>query len=118
MEHLGVDGIPVSHGFKVAIGTIAVTIFQRALFSLSRDEMAAASVAAAAVGEDLLSRRLAAGERPAWRDVFAVIWAQRRREVSWMAFVMLFVFWVWMYQVRLLIALCLGLISFASFEQF
>jgi uncharacterized membrane protein len=35
-----------------------------------------------------------------------------------MAFVMLFVFWVWMYQVRLLIALCLGLISFASFEQF
>lgn len=72
----------------------------------------------AAVGLYEVSRRLAAGERPAWRDVFAVIWAQRRREVSWMAFVMLFVFWVWMYQVRLLIALCLGLISFASFEQF
>lgn len=60
MEHLSVDGIPVSHGFKVAIGTIAVTIFQRALFSLSRDEMAAA---AKAVGEDLLGRRLAAAER-------------------------------------------------------
>ncbi len=35
-----------------------------------------------------------------------------------MAFVMLFVFWVWMYQVRLLIALCLGLVSFASFGEF
>lgn len=72
----------------------------------------------AAVGLYEVSRRLASGERPTWRDVFAVVWAQRRREVSWMAFVMLFVFWIWMYQVRLLIALCLGLVSFASFGQF
>lgn len=74
MEHLSVDGIPVSHGFKVAIGTIAATIFQRALFSLSREEMAAAARSAAgtaaavgasakAAGEDLLGRRLAAAER-------------------------------------------------------
>lgn len=72
----------------------------------------------AAVGLYEVSRRLAAGARPTWRDVFSLVWAQRRREVSWMAFVMLFVFWVWMYQVRLLIALFLGLASFASFAQF
>ena len=72
----------------------------------------------AAVGLYEVSRRLAEGARPTWRDVFATVWAQRRREVSWMAFVMLFVFWVWMYQVRLLIALCLGLVSFASFGEF
>jgi len=72
----------------------------------------------AATGLYEVSRRLAEGTRPSWRGIFAVIWAQRRREVSWMAFVMLFVFWIWMYQVRLLIALFLGLVSFASFEQF
>jgi len=60
MEHLSVDGIPVSHGFKVAIGTIAATIFQRALFSLSRDEMEAAAKAASG---EILSRRLAAAQR-------------------------------------------------------
>lgn len=72
----------------------------------------------AAVGLYEVSRSLQTGERPRIRGVLSVIWAQRRREVSWMAFVMLFVFWVWMYQVRLLIALCLGLVSFASFGEF
>ena len=57
MEHLCVNGAPVSHGFKVAIGTIASTIFQRALFSKSAGEMASA---AAVSGDDVLERRLAA----------------------------------------------------------
>lgn len=64
MEHLSVDGVPVSHGFKVAIGTIAVTKFQRALFSLSKEEIEAAGLAADATngtvaGGELLERRLA-----------------------------------------------------------
>jgi len=35
-----------------------------------------------------------------------------------MAFVMLFVFWIWMYQVRLLLALFLGFQSFSSMAGF
>ena len=35
-----------------------------------------------------------------------------------MAFVMLFVFWVWMYQIRLLIALFLGRMSFSTLDRF
>jgi len=72
----------------------------------------------AAAGLYETSRRLEAGDVPTIGEVVATMWAQRRRELSWMAFVMLFVFWVWMYQVRLLIALFLGLVAFASFDAF
>lgn len=72
----------------------------------------------AAVGFYEVSRQLEAGRMPSWREVLAVMWEQRRREVSWMAFVMLFVFWVWMYQIRLLIALILGRMSFATLDRF
>jgi uncharacterized membrane protein len=49
------------------------------------------------------------------------IWntVRSRGEIGWMAFVTLFVFVIWMYQVRLLIALLLGLnASFSSLQQF
>jgi uncharacterized membrane protein len=49
------------------------------------------------------------------------IWAtvRTRSEIGWMAFVTLFVFVIWMYQVRLLIALLLGLnASFSSLHDF
>jgi uncharacterized membrane protein len=51
----------------------------------------------------------------------AALWStiRARREVSWMAFVSLFIFIVWMYQVRLLIALFLGIgASFATLGEF
>lgn len=72
----------------------------------------------AAVGLYEVSRSLADGRRPTWASVLSVIWQQRRRELGWMAFVILFFFWVWMYQVRLLMALLLGRLSYSTFEGF
>jgi uncharacterized membrane protein len=62
----------------------------------------------AAVGLYEISRRVEHGQPHPWPAIFRSIMAQSGRELSWMAFVMLFVFWIWMYQVRLLMALFLG----------
>jgi uncharacterized membrane protein len=64
-----------------------------------------------------ISRRLEAGQPISIAAIFSVI--RGRSEIGWMAFVTLFVFVIWMYQVRLLIALLLGInASFTSFQQF
>jgi uncharacterized membrane protein len=64
-----------------------------------------------------ISRRLEAGEPLSIAAIISVI--HTRSEIGWMAFVTLFVFVIWMYQVRLLIALLLGInASFTSFQQF
>jgi uncharacterized membrane protein len=72
----------------------------------------------AAVGLYDASRRMEAGLPIAWGGILKVMWAQRSREILWMAFVMLFIFWIWMYQIRLLLAVCLGTMSFSSFDRF
>jgi len=72
----------------------------------------------AAVGLYEVSRRLSTGETLAWNEILSVIRLQSRRELAFMAFVVLFIFWIWMYQVRLLIALILGRMSFATWESF
>ena len=72
----------------------------------------------AAVGLYEVSRRIAAGEPLAWNEIVSVIRLQSKRELAFMAFVVLFIFWIWMYQVRLLIALILGRASFATWESF
>ena len=71
-----------------------------------------------AVGLYEVSRRLKSGRPLSWSGVLATMWAQRGRELSWMAFVTLFVLWIWIYQVRLLIALFLGFKSFSSLDRF
>jgi uncharacterized membrane protein len=70
-----------------------------------------------AIGLYEVSRRREAGAPLSPRAIFGVVTS--RSEIGWMAFVTLFVFIVWMYQVRLLIALILGLhASFGSLNEF
>ncbi len=64
-----------------------------------------------------ISRRLEKGEAFAAGDIFLVVFNQRRREFSWMAFVMLFVFWIWAYQARLLLAIFLQNHSILTLEK-
>ena len=64
-----------------------------------------------------LSRRREAGRPIVLREVWTTIIG--RGEIAWMAFVTIFIFVIWIYQVRLLMALFLGLkMSFASIQQF
>ncbi len=65
-----------------------------------------------------MSRRLKRGEAFTAPDIFLVIFNQRRREFGWMAFVVMFVFWMWTYQVRILFALFLQHKASQSLESF
>jgi uncharacterized membrane protein len=71
-----------------------------------------------AVGLYETSRRLTAGEPLKWSAILTVVLAQRKRQVAWMAFVVLFIFWMWLYEVRMLLAIFLGFKSFSSIDAF
>ena len=71
-----------------------------------------------AVGLYEMSRRIKKDEDFNWRDIFLVIFRQQQREFGWMSFVVLFVFWIWIYQARLLLALFLQWQSFSSLDNF
>lgn len=71
-----------------------------------------------AVGCYEVSRRREAGLPLVWREVLGVVFDQSRRELGWMAFVTLFIFIVWMYQVRMLLVLCLGFKNFVTVNEF
>ncbi len=72
----------------------------------------------AAAGLYEMSRRMERGEPFGWSEILTVMANQRNREMGWMAFVTLFVFWVWVYQIRLWLALILQNSSFSDFEGF
>lgn len=70
-----------------------------------------------AVGLYQVSRDLGAGTPLSFARLRSIV--RSRREVGWMAFVVGFFFVIWMYQVRLLLALFLGNAgSFASLNEF
>lgn len=64
-----------------------------------------------------MSRRMSRGEPFTARDIFVVIFTQQRREFGWMSFIVLFVFWIWAYQVRLVLALTLAYQGFRSLDH-
>lgn len=67
-----------------------------------------------AAGTYEISRRLTAGEPLKFGPILGFIAYQSRREFAWMSFVILFIFWIWMYQARILIALFLDMQAFSS----
>ena len=70
-----------------------------------------------AIGLYEVSRRREAGQRISMGEIWSTV--KSRSEIGWMAFVTLFFFVIWMSQVRLLIALLIGLnASFSSLKEF
>ena len=65
-----------------------------------------------------VSRRRAQGMPLSWKAVLVTVFRQRERQLGWMAFVVLFIFWAWLYQVRLLLALFMGFSAPSSIERF
>lgn len=125
---LGMEDFAAAPRFGLVIGGIFAAIGLIIVLSLTRWDMAwmiypfaigfplIGPFAAAGLYE--VSRRLENGMELSWNAIVPVVWAQRRRELSWMAFTMLFFFWMWMYLIRLLIALLLGRMSFATLDRF
>lgn len=72
----------------------------------------------AAAGLYEMSRRLEKNENFGWSDILTVTANQRKREMGWMAFVTLFIFWVWMYQFRTVMVIVLQNTSFSDFDGF
>ena len=65
-----------------------------------------------------MSRRLQKGESFGWSDILTVMANQRKREMGWMAFVTLFVLWIWFYQFRTVLVIVLQDSSFSDLDGF
>lgn len=65
-----------------------------------------------------MSRRLQKGEDFGWSDILTVMAHQRKREMGWMAFVTLFILWVWFYQFRTVLVIVLQHSSFSDLDGF
>ncbi|HRK23837.1 MAG TPA: DUF2189 domain-containing protein [Beijerinckiaceae bacterium] len=71
-----------------------------------------------AIGLYEISRLLERGEKITWGSIFSAIWTQAGKEIGWMCFVVLFITTMWLYQVRLLLALFLRNETMTSMGEF
>lgn len=65
-----------------------------------------------------MSRRMQQGQDFGWSDILTVMAHQRQREMGWMAFVTLFVLWIWFYQFRTVLVIVLQDSSFSDLDGF
>ncbi|MEM1427870.1 MAG: DUF2189 domain-containing protein [Pseudomonadota bacterium] len=72
----------------------------------------------AAAGLYEMSRRLQRHEPFGWSEILTVMANQRKREMGWMAFVTLFILWVWFYQFRTVLVIVLQNSSFSDLDGF
>lgn len=72
----------------------------------------------AAAGLYEMSRRMQKGESFGWSEILTVMAKQRKREMGWMAFVTLFILWVWFYQFRTVLVIVLQDSSFSDLDGF
>ena len=72
----------------------------------------------AAAGLYEMSRRIQNGTAFTWSDILTVMASQRKREMGWMAFVTLFILWVWFYQFRTLLVVILQDAAFSDLDGF
>lgn len=72
----------------------------------------------AAAGLYEMSRRIQNGDAFGWYDILTVMADQRKREMGWMAFVTLFLLWIWFYQFRTLLVIILQDSAFSDLDGF
>lgn len=71
-----------------------------------------------AIGLYEVSRMIERGEALTWSGVIGTVLRQSGKEIGWMSFVVLFVLMMWMYQVRLLLALFLSNDTMGTMREF
>lgn len=116
---------PVMSGFFGLFYSVFGILFVWCLFWLGKIWMVIPAAIAfplvapfACAGLYEISRRRQNGESFGWSEILTVMANQRKREMGWMAFVTLFVLWVWFYQFRTLLVIILQDSSFSDLDGF